>query len=430
MVKIIAIFCLLSFTLTIDYSLSLISAEAYWIETGGNHHFSGLVFGIYDALTIFITPLIAIYIGKNGSYKKIFIIGLIINILGNILYALAYFFHSWIMIISGRGLAGLGATTLPMLMVYITDYMDRDSQISAVGYIKYVSAITRMIGPALGSIFTVTNHKEELWGKLFNMYTFVGWIPICFAILTIIVVGLFFQDISDNKKENIPISMRSDGDNGRSGICVIISELWTVWIIGFMSTFIYWLYMGNSFVIATHFFHVIDNEHELWRIYISGFGGFILAFVLFMLARNILSGIYGLVGSIILLILGTCLYLVCYNWMFYVAVGLSTFAYGVMIPSINIINNTIAKQNKQILGDKMALTISFLTIIQSLARFIGPAMIITFIVGDNSAECNFTNSDNYITDGCKIHAYYIMGGGYIGISAISMVVATIWNSQR
>src|SRR6218665_511977 len=104
--KIIAILCFLSFTLTIDYSLSLISEEAYWVSTGGNKRLSGVVFGLYDASPIVVAPLLAWYLGKGGSYKKMFLIGLIINIVGNAFYAMAdlvsrWSHYGWVMIVVG-----------------------------------------------------------------------------------------------------------------------------------------------------------------------------------------------------------------------------------------------------------------------------------------------------------------------------------------
>ena len=425
---VIIVFCILSFTLTIDYSLSLISAEAYWTQTGGNEHTAGFVFGIYDATTIFVTPLLALYIGKGGSYKKMFIAGLIINIIGNALYALAYVFRRWEMIICGRGLAGLGATTLPMLMVYITNHMDKESQKTAIGYTKYVAAVSRILGPALGSLFTMAGVKSGLWNSLFNVYTLVGWIPICFALVTIIIMAAFFQDPDVlDADQNLPINNDALDDDVSlmTKIGNIISKFWTILMIGFASTFIYWMYMGNSFVITTHFYHVVSSEHQLWHIYITGFAGFILAFLLFMVARDQLSSLYGLVGSIILFIISLSIYFVRYDPLFYVAVGATTFAYAIMIPSLNIINNDIAKKNQAILGNKMALAITMLTIVQSVARFVGPFMFITFGSSHRNEICNFTDPDKYVTHGCQITNYYMMSGIYIGVTSVAMLISSI-----
>lgn len=436
--KTIGIFCLLSFTLTIDYSLSLISTEAYWTRAGGDYHLTGFIFGVYDALTIFVTPLLSIYIGKGGSYKKMFICGLIVNILGNVLYALAYICSNWIMILVGRTLAGLGATTLPMIMVYITNYMDSTTQKAAVGYTKYASAVTRMLGPALGSILTIFGASDKtrtigFWGDLFNMYTLVGWIPVGFAIITIVVLMVFFKDVNVDEhqqfmEERLPINQVVEVgdvvgvDGSKYGS---IFSTWPVLVLGFVSTFIYWMYMGNSFVITTHFYHVVDSEHQLWHIYITGFGGFTLAFVLFMVARNFLSGVGGLISSVLLLIVSMTIYLFKINAMFYVAVGMTTFAYAVMIPSINVYNNSLAKRNIGLLGNKLALAITLLPVFQSLARFVGPFMFVTFGATHSGENCNFEDPNLYKTSGCQIKNYYVMSGVYMSTAAICMLVVCV-----
>jgi len=68
--------------------------------------------------------------------------------------------------------------------------------------------------------------------------------------------------------------------------------------------------------------------------------------------------------------------------------------------------------------------VRFSSRVQSLARFIGPVMIVTFDLSDRNTGCNFSNPNKYVTYGCKIHDYYIMSGIYIGISAVIMLGAS------
>ena len=186
------VFCLIAFSLSIDYSLGLISIQAYWINTGGDKSLSGFVFGLYDGLTVILTPLVAWLINNYGlKYRLVFQISLIVNIIGNIIYSLAYEADTWIMILVGRGIAGMGASSLPLLMVYIAE---KTCQQDAIGYIKYTSAITRVIGPILGTIFSIVVKN----GQIFNLYTLAGWIPFFLGILTLIVVSYWTEEESFN----------------------------------------------------------------------------------------------------------------------------------------------------------------------------------------------------------------------------------------
>jgi len=103
----------LSFVLSIDYSLGLISTQAYWVGTHGNIKLCGLVFGLYDSLIIVSTPLLGwLQDYKEISYKKIFSICLIINMIGNLMYALADYNDTWVLILFGRLIGGLGNNKL------------------------------------------------------------------------------------------------------------------------------------------------------------------------------------------------------------------------------------------------------------------------------------------------------------------------------
>jgi MFS family permease len=418
--KIVAVFCFLSFTLSIDYSLSLISAQAYWIATGGNPTLTGLLFGIYDGPTIIVTPLLAIFLGKRKiTYKTVFIVGLIINLLGNICYALADIAGSWLMVILGRGIAGIGASVLPLIMTYVAENLDTDEQQTAVGYIKYISAISRIVGPALGSLISVTYHANGTIGRIFNLFTLVGWIPAVFAFICIVLLCCFFQEEEPEEQ-----------DDTKMPVGTIISNFWSIFLIGFASTFIYWFYMGNAFMITTHYYHLIDDEHDLYRIYITGFIGFIVAFICFLFLKEKLAGQKGLWVSILIQSVSTYLFLPNPKPFFYIAVGLTTFAYGLMIPSLNVLNNVLARKIKTYLGSSMAFAVSLLIVVQSFARFTGPPCFDLFTAPINAMNCSFKDPDKYIVSGCDIEGYIGSGAVFTTIALFMMLTGAFFFKRR
>lgn len=425
--KIIAVFCFLSFTLSIDYSLSLISAQAYWIANGGDQNLTGLLFGIYDGPTIIVAPLLAIILGKQViSYKTVFIIGLIINLIGNILYALADVSNSWLLIIIGRGVAGLGASVLPLIMTYVAENLEKDEQQTAVGYIKYISAISRVIGPAIGSILSFSYHAEGTIGRIFNLFTLVGWIPAFFALLCIIALCIFFEEESSSNGANI----NDDTDTDLPTIITILSSFWSILLLGFASTYIYWFFLGNAFMITTHHFHIITNDHDLWKIYLTGFAGFIMAFLVFVGLKQYLTGHGALWASIIIQSVSTYLFLPSHDAFFYIAVGLTTFAYGLMIPSLNVQNNILAKKLKKSLGSSMAFAVSLLIVVQSLARFTGPPSFDIFTAPDKSTDCSFSDPHNYITAGCTITHYAVSGAIFTTLASLMMIFGAFFFKRR
>lgn len=391
--------CLIAFTLTIDYSLSLISAQAYWIQAGGRKELAGLVFGLYDAMTIIISPLFSIYITKKGNYKTMFMIGLLINLTGNVFYAMTYYLMDPMMILIGRVISGIGASTVPLLMVFVTEVMKSDQQEKATSYVKYILALSKILGPLVSSLLTLLWYFDGTVGEFINMFTLVGWIPVFFDVTCLIFL------------------LRLDDFNGSENkcsqsfqFCSVIKLFWPILLISFTETFMYWLFMGNAFLIATHHFHIINSDHELIKIYITGFIGFIGSFILFKCCKKIIANMISISSLIILFFLSTCLYFFTDSWAFYLAVGSTTFVYNLINYSLNLINDNIGKQMKHIFGSYISVGISLITIVEGLARFCGPTISTIFMLAinqSNSTNCNFENSEEYITSGCSFDNYLV-----------------------
>jgi MFS family permease len=430
---IIPTFCLLAFALSIDYSLSLITAQAYWVSLGGNPNLAGLVFGIYDASTFVFAPFLAIYISKGYSYKKMFMTGLVINIIGNAIYALAYLANDRAMIIVGRAISGLGAACLPFIIVHIAEFMSDNEQTRPIGYVKYTAAASRMLGPLIGSLFTIMVNPSDTSGKLFNMYTMAGWIPILIDLIALGFLGIYFppnsltgyQPLNSVKAEVVtePLSTREQ-------ISLIARNFWSILCIGFITTLIYWMFMGNAFVIATHFFHVIDDQRQLFHIYITGFMGFIGAFLLFFFGKKRMPKFGVLACSTVVLLASCYLYTIRASAMFYLAVGATTFGYALTIPYINVINNGIGKKIKKDVGSNMVYAIFMLTIFQSAARFVGPAAFMIFTRTYESKDCNFDDQEHYVTSGCTIDNYRKQNVAYISLALLFATVALIFLHNR
>ena len=353
-------------------------------------------------MTIIISPIFSLYIAKNGNYKKMFIIGLVINLIGNVFYALTYYTIDPLMILIGRIISGIGASTAPLLMVFITEVMKSDQQEKerAASYVKYVVELSKILGPAIGSLLTFSWYFDGILGEFINMFTLVGWIPVILDVTCLI----FLMRLSEF---NGTVDVYNE--SGSFQFCTVIKLFWPILLISFTETVIYWLFMGNAFLIATHHFHIINNDHELVRIYITGFIGFVASFIISKYAKKIIQKTNCIVLLIFILFLSTCLYFLTASWAFYLAVGSSTFAYNLINSSLNIINDGIGKQMKHIFGSYISLGVSLINIIEGFARFCGPTIFMLFIrINNNNNEyCNFVNSEEYITSGCSFDNYLI-----------------------
>ncbi len=411
----VLVFCVVSFTLSIDYSLGLISTQSYWINAGGSKSLSGLVFGLYDGIPIILTlPMAWLCDTGRLSYKKVIMCCLLINIIGNILYGSASIAKSWVMILIGRTIAGIGGTCLPLLMSYVADKIPRNEQQKTIGYIKYTAALSRSIGPVLGSIFSSYVPDKGL----FNLYTLVGWIPVVFGIISMVVV-FFWKECGGGSY---------NGWSGESGVDTL-SLFIPFWIIGFVSTLVYWYFVGNIFIIGTHYFKIVHNSSELGRLYYAGLGGFVIAFIIFFCFKNTLSSCRGLVTSTVLFCLTIWIFVISNNdVVFYIAVGFATCAYGLTIPSINYLNNYLAKHFRGVLKGKFGIFVTALTIFQGVARFIGPTLFTLTIHLNEGSDC-VLNETQYIISGCKMDNYVSISLAYI-ISSIVIICISVFFAVR
>ena len=412
----IFVLCAISFTLSIDYSLGLVSTQAYWINTGGAKNLAGLVFGVYDGSSIIMTPLLSWLIDNKGfSYKYIFISCILLNIIGNSIYSFAHVADTWIMVITGRAIAGMGSTCVPLLMMYIADRVKSDDQQKTVGYVKYIAAFSGILGSILGSAFAYVNVN-----KIINLYTMVGWVPMCFGFVTLVIVSFWKETKSDKiikSTQNISFPMA-------------FSYFLSIWAFAFVTTFIYWFYMGNAFILGTHFFHVIGDEKYLGNLYYAGLGGFAVSFLVFFFFKKSISSKRGLLLSTIFSIPTAFLFLIQRNPIYYVAVASTTFAYGLMIPSINYLNNTLAKNLRGILKGRFGIMVTALSIAQGFARFIGPTLFTFSIPQENKPNCTLDDGDKYDTTGCGLHHFVTISAVYNSICAVLMIICYYYFTKK
>lgn len=412
MIETVTVLCVLSFSLSIDYSLALISIHAYWISLGGKHNLSGLIFGLYDAPTIVFTPIFAWMLDKKIiTYKKMFFGCVIANIIGNILYAMAYTAKSWELILTGRLIAGIGSSCLPLLMSYIADRLNKNKQQTTIGYVKYISVLSRTIGPILSSIFSSFVHSSSV----VNVYTLVGWVPIIFGIITLIMIFDWKEDMSEQIIEQ--------QNESTINACNIFIEFYPIWIIGALLTFIYWFYVGSSFVLATHFYHIVHSEKQLGMLYYSGLIGYILSFCTFFFYKEKISSTGGLIVSVCLMST-IFLFLIKENIMYHLIIGTITYIYGLTIPSVNGINNNIAKKLKPSVGHYFNLIVISLTMIQATMRFIAPTLFTLSVHQHNEKDCNFDDT-HYETRGCSLTNYNTIVITYNTLSMVIMLFACV-----
>ena len=132
--------------------MSLMSIQALWYLLGGSADALGLygfAFGCYDLTQLLCAPLIGLA-ADRVAIKWVFLATVLVNIAGNLVYALAFYRESTAYIIVGRLIAGAGSGNLALCLHYITQATTIAERTSAIGALRIAQTIARFVGPNIG----------------------------------------------------------------------------------------------------------------------------------------------------------------------------------------------------------------------------------------------------------------------------------------
>jgi len=219
------------------------------------------------------------------------ILAVLINMLGNILYSLAYVFQNRNFILVGRLLAGLGSSSLTIGLSFITrtvilpDYNESQQRGEIADY-KMFQSFARIVGPIIGFCLTTINDpspNDSVWSLVFNYFTIPSWIAVANNVFIMLPLAIYRQEnaIADLELERLPKENKSHLDHVPTihykDPLVRHLTFWT--FIQFSASVFYWSIGSNLFAIAFAEYHMIYHKSDSWKLYIGGTVGFIVGFV-------------------------------------------------------------------------------------------------------------------------------------------------------
>lgn len=400
---------MISTVLSLDFSLSLLTFQSYWLSVGGGEHLSGFAFGSYDLVGIIGAPLSG-WMSDRIGMKSVFVFGLLFNIVGNIGYAFAGFFRSYYVLLSGRFVSGIGASVLGLTLAYVTKTVPGSEQLKIVGYLKYSSAFSRIIGPTLASFLVLSPTNYSSHQKMFdpsallNLYTLPGWIA---AVLGMVVLGLLvalfrspesfdkrYEDIADPINSSIVVSPSKND---------IYLNLGFVLAIQLIGAFAYWALGANLFLLAMVQYRIIHKHQDLWKLYITGIVAFTLAFAVFMPLKTRVSPHKIMFVGMLITLFGTLLFTPFISHppasLFYLGIGFTTFGYALFTPGVNAVYSKLVKKHASLFGSFQDLIVSFISVSGSVARLSGPALFSWIVHLGQNQNCDV---DKFQVHGCKL----------------------------
>ena len=120
--------------LAIDYTVVLVSLPNYWTNVAPSKSaWLGMVVGMYDLSQFMFAPIFGL-LSDHYGIKRSFLLALVINIVGNVIYSLGIvvggyrgidssmqpIWGTYSLLIVGRFVAGIGSAALGLSAVYFT----------------------------------------------------------------------------------------------------------------------------------------------------------------------------------------------------------------------------------------------------------------------------------------------------------------------
>eukprot|EP01135_Chromosphaera_perkinsii_P001839 Nk52_evm18s211 gene=Nk52_evmTU18s211 len=385
----------LGVSMNFGFAIMAASIQSYWhVLAPGKDNLYGFFFGCYEIGPFVLTPLMG-YLADLVGIKLLCVISLIASIAGNTLYSLAYILATgidgndidnalgWQVLIGGRLLAGFGATSCAVGVIYLAKVTTYHNRAGVIGVYRSTQVMARTMGPLLMlptvKMDLTINTTEE---KLLNFYTLPGWTAVIFATVTLVLILMMKEPrevdaATGNEMTESQVHQPFRYSKAR-GLVKDTVYLSTLHFIISSATF---AVFSQMFDFAVAQFHMIDNASELWKIYLSFGLGIIPAASCLVLTKNrqyrvtdyefILLGLAALVISFLFLaswesVPPQSLYFIGTG-----AMGISEIWYSSMSESFW---TKKCSQKRAEAADKFGLFIVTMNCCGALGKFVGPAI--------------------------------------------------------
>ena len=453
------------FALAIDFTMAMMSIQAFYYALGGPERLYGFTFGSYDLAALIAAPILGILSDKYSIFKILFMACFLVNAAGNLIYAFSFLEGHWWMLLLARLVAGLGAGALGLGSSYITKTTTIEERQTRMVSYRISQAFARMVGPFVGYIFLglpAVNSSSSTALKVFNWYTIPGWVAF-FSVLALSV--MFMYMFVDPTEENEHIVKRVDKDSDstpeRKKEFVVFCVIWMSLV--FVATLLQFGYYANLFAVFAGQYHAIQDQFDQWKVFV-GVGAGAAFGSLYKIGIKTYPKIF---DERILTIATSWVQIAIYLLIipydgsasvppeatFYASTVLFGLEVVMFNPAVETVFSKKATQYQDVVGENVAKTLGVFYMVHAAGRFAGPLIVgaVTYIAtpdgqvgycsngtgtdssgneicsGDTSGSCAIF-PDNYYVSGCVLRhsiPLYSTWAGIAGLLALLYTLATI-----
>mmetsp|Transcript_8649 Transcript_8649/g.18983 ORF Transcript_8649/g.18983 Transcript_8649/m.18983 type:complete len:590 (-) Transcript_8649:872-2641(-) len=276
---------MLGLSAALDFVMAMMSIQAFYYILKGKASLYGLAVGIYDLGQVSFAPIFSSWADKTKSYRAPFAMGIFLQMVGNLIYALLFYIQKenpdnedlgWQLMIGARLIAGCGSAVLNLGSAYITTHTNLRDRFGALGSYRIWQSFARMVGPFVGFVFiglptpdldsTGTTGTAEM---LFNFYTIPGWVAVFFCFITLILLAFLFKDGVEGKDMDYDVqllhsfSLKTSKIKPGSFLFGILVNTFVHLTFGFVNWALIFQFFGFGFAQ----FKVINQQTDIWKPY-------------------------------------------------------------------------------------------------------------------------------------------------------------------
>lgn len=425
------------FTMAVDYSIVLVSTQDLWFSLGGSETNYGFMFGVYAFTQALVSPLVG-YISDWRGLKFAVMLSLVINVTGNVLYGLSVFSNSLYVMFFGRLVAGIGAGSVTLALVYLTNTTPEQTRGKSIASFKLAQALGLLGGPIVGMFLfplvgnskdTASIHNGTTSTKLFNLYTAPAWVAVANVVLFMLPLTKFFF-----KNPLAPhMAMKFAIKEAKS----LISHTAFFMVSMFLGTACFWGITSNLFILAFAQYGLVAKQKDLWKVYVSGGIAFIVAGVLIRagIHRKLSPALCSIIG-LILNVWGFVL-LIDYgikeerfqNLLYFGGVALATSGAAWFFTGMGVYYSQKITEFSNQARNRRGVFLGFFNLADALGRFAGPALIPLFLHFSNpgdpdcqpakfegSDKCEVTNVNSVLAVLCGIFSFNLLAFIYYHVA--------------
>ena len=288
---------------------------------------------VHSLGALITAPILGYLSDRFHVFKILFATCLVINAMGNLIYAFTFLGDAWYMMLIARLVAGVGAGALGLGTSYCSQTTTVDQRQRRLVTYRTSQSVARMVGPFIGYIFlglpqvnssSSTALKVFNWyvlktctrsGRLCNQhhslilsfsltltltrallialarYTIPGWVAF-FVVAAL--SGLFWWMFVDPTVENEHVVRRAEqageATPQRRREFYTFCGIWMVLV--FFATLLQFGYYSNLFAVFAGQYHAINDQYDQWKVFLGIAGGACAASVIYRVGVKVLPRIF------------------------------------------------------------------------------------------------------------------------------------------